>query len=277
MLIWLRPRHAATVGGRRLFPLFLTIFLVTTLILGGCARTERGKSEVPKPANLTVAAAADLQAAFAEMGEIFARQTGAKATFSFGSSGVLTQQIENGAPIDVFAAADQSYIEALRKKGLVWPDTVTLYARGRLVLATAPNSPVSLNRLEDLLSPAVKKIALANPEHAPYGKAAREALQKAGVWEKVQGKLVYGNNIRDTQTLVETGNAEAGLLALSLVKNSNLKYFLVDQALFQPLDQAMAVVKGTKNEELARKFLQLVLSPEGQAVLEKYGFEKPGR
>lgn len=250
----------------------MILLALFSLVLAGCRFGKRSE-----PVTLAVGAAADLQMAFTEIGDIFAQKTGVKPTFSFGSSGILSQQIENGAPLDLFAAADRSYVEGLRQKGMILPDSEVLYARGKLVLAGAAGVKIGAGRLEDLLDPAIKKVALANPDHAPYGRAAREALQKAGIWTRLESKLVYGNNIRDTQTLVETGNAEEGLLALSLVKNSALRYTLVDQALYQPLDQAMAVVKRSKNQDLARKFIQLVRGPEGRAILEKYGFEVPAK
>jgi len=142
------------------------------------------------PVELTVAAAADLQFAFTDIGALFEKETGQKVTFVFGSTGQLAQQIENGAPYDLFAAANISFVDDLVKKNLVVKDTETLYARGRIVLAVNRASGAPATTLDDLLSDKITHIAIANPEHAPYGVAAKEALQSAGLWEKVQPKIV---------------------------------------------------------------------------------------
>src|SRR5438067_9785782 len=148
---------------------------------------------------LLVAAAADLQFAFPEIGALYKQQTGRQVTFTFGSTGQLEQQIENGAPYDLFAAADVSYIEQLNSKSLILPDTRQLYAQGRIVLAVNKQSGLQVTELKQLSNPAIKQIAIANPDHAPYGAAAMQALASAGLWEQLKPKLVYGDNI--TQAL----------------------------------------------------------------------------
>ena len=224
---------------------------------------------------LTVAAAANLQFAFTDIGRLFEAETGQPVVFSFGSSGNLARQIENGAPVDVFAAANVNYVDDLRAKGLIVADSQQLYARGRVVLAVNRASGVQARRLEDLLRAEISHVALANPNHAPYGLAAQQALQSAGLWEVLQPKLVYGENVRQAMQFVQTDNAEAGLIALSVAKVPELSYTLVDADLHSPLNQAIAVVQGTPREAAARRFIAFVCGPQGQAILQRYGFLPP--
>jgi molybdate transport system substrate-binding protein len=214
--------------------------------------------------------------AFQEIGRQFEQQEGTKVTFNFGSTGQLTQQIEQGAPVDLFAAANVSFVEGLEKKGLIIPDSRALYAQGRLTLWTRDDSPLKPERVEDLARPEFKKVAIANPEHAPYGAAAREALQTAGVWDVVAQKLVYGENISQTLQYAESGNVDAAVVALSLSTQSKGRWVLIPAELHRPLNQALAVIKGTKYEREARRFAAFVNSAEGRGVMRKYGFVLPG-
>jgi molybdate transport system substrate-binding protein len=229
-----------------------------------------------QPQTLTVSAAADLTPAFQEMGRLFEQQEGTKVIFNFGSTGQLAQQIEQGAPVDLFAAANVSFIEGLEQKGLIIHDTKAFYAQGRLTLWTRDDNPLKLERVEDLARPEFKRVAIANPEHAPYGLAAREALQAAGVWESVAPKLVYGENISQTLQYAESGNVDAAIVALSLSTQSKGRWVLIPAALHQPLKQALAVIKATKHEQEARRFAAFVNSAEGRGVMRKYGFVLPG-
>jgi molybdate transport system substrate-binding protein len=242
-------------------------------LLAGC-RGETSKSTGPQ--TLTVSAAADLTPAFQEIGKRFEEREGTKVVFNFGSTGQLAQQIEQGAPVDLFAAANVSFIEGLERKNLTIPDTKALYAQGRITLWTREDSPFKLERIEDLAKPEFKKVAIANPEHAPYGLAAREALQAAGVWDVVAQKLVYGENISQTLQYAESGNVDAAVVALSLSTQSKGRWVLIPAGLHKPLNQALAVVKGTKHEQEARRFAAFVNSAEGRAVMRKYGFVLPG-
>lgn len=254
---------------------FTTVLaLAVFLTLSGCARpAPASPGGAPRP--LTVAAAADLQFAFGEIGKKFEERTGRKVVFTFGSTGNLAKQIENGAPIDLFAAADVQFVEGLKQKGLLIPETQQVYAVGRIVLARSKAAGVEVPDLAALLDPRVKKVAIANPEHAPYGRAAKQALIKAGVWDQVQPKLVFGENIRQTLQFVQTGNAEAGLVALSVAGVPEISYTLIDDRLHSPLKQALAVVKGTPNEKIAREFIALVSGPDGRQTMRKYGFALP--
>lgn len=225
--------------------------------------------------DLTVAAASDLTNAFEEIGREFQKTTGTKVVFNFGSSGMLAKQIENGAPIDLFAAANVDYVTQLEQKGLIIPGTKKIYARGRLVIWTARNSVVRIEKLADLTSSDVKRIAIANPEHAPYGIAAKQALEKAGLWDAVKTKLVFGENISQTMQYAQTGNVEVALVSLSLTAENDGQWVLVPEELHSPLDQAFAVIKGTKNEAAARTFAAFIVGAEGQAVMKRYGFTLP--
>ncbi len=235
----------------------------------------RAQSNPQQPVSLTISAAADLTLAFQELGALFEKETGTKVIFNFGSTGQLAQQIEQGAPVDLFAAANLEFVEDLAKKGLILPDTKALYARGRITLWTRADSPLHIDRIEDLARSEVKQVAIANPEHAPYGIAAREAMQSAGVWDAVQPKLVLGENIRQTLLYAETGNVDGAIVALSLSVQGQGRWVLVPQDLHRPIDQALAVIKGTQHEQEARRFASFINGPEGRPIMRKYGFILP--
>ena len=242
--------------------------LLTTLVFEWACHRPNNQS----PPELTVGAAADLTNAFEELGRQFESSHKVKVVFVFGSTGLLTQQIENGAPIDVFAAANVAYVDQLEQKGLIVAGTKAIYARGRITLWTTADSPLKIERVADLMRPEVKRIAIANPDHAPYGLAAQQALQSAGIWDALKPKLVYGDNIRQTLQYAETGNVEVAIVALSLSQQSTGRWTLIPEELYQPIDQGLAVIKSTRNEAASREFANFVTGPEGKAILEKYGF-----
>ena len=185
-------------------------------------------------------------------------------------------QIENGAPYDVFAAADVSYIEGLNKKGLILADTQQLYGQGRIGIATLKGSKLSIKDLKDLAdNPGVKKIAIAEPSHAPYGKAAKQALEHQDLWANVEMKMVYGQNIQDTLAILKSGNVDAAIIALSIYKSDEVNFTLIDGSWHAPLNQTMAILKTTKQEENARKFADYVNGEKGRVVMKKYGFLLP--
>jgi molybdate transport system substrate-binding protein len=247
-----------------------SLVLLTTLAFGwACRQTTNQTSE------LTVAAASDLTPAFEEIGREFEANHKTKVVFVFGSSGMLTRQIENGAPVDLFAAANVGYIDQLEQKGLIVPGTKATYARGRITLWTTLDSPLKISSISDLVSPDVKRIAIANPDHAPYGLAAQQALQKAGIWDTVKPKLVYGDNIRQTLQYAETGNVEVAIVALSLSQQSQGRWTLIPEELHQPINQGLAVIKTTRNEPAARAFATFLTGARGREILAKYGFAFP--
>jgi len=189
--------------------------LAALVVALACVTACKDKSTTtPAHDELTVAAASDLTPAFEEIGRAFESSNKTKVVFMFGSTGMLTRQIENGAPVDLFAAANVSYIDELDKKGLIITDSKATYARGRITLWTPDTSDIRLQGIADLARPEVMRIAIANPDHAPYGLAAKQALESAGIWERVKPKLVYGDNIRQTLQYAETGNVDVAIAAL---------------------------------------------------------------
>ncbi len=249
------------------------LFLLLLFLLTACGLP----TEASPPAEpLLVAAASDLQFAFTEIGERFEADTGQKVTFSFGSTGNLTTQIENGAPFDILAAANVSFVDRLTEQGLTIPETQQSYAQGRIVLVVNRRSGLRVTRLEELLDPAIAHIAIANPEHAPYGQAAREALQSTGVWDDIQGKIVLGENVSQTLQFVQTGDAPVGIVALSVADVPEVTGTLVPAELHEPINQALAVIRSTSKEAAARAFIEYVNSPAGREIMKRYGFLLPG-
>jgi molybdate transport system substrate-binding protein len=224
---------------------------------------------------IRVAAAADLANAFAELGHEFETRTGIRVEAEYGSSGLLAKQIEQGAPFALFAAANREYVEQVVKAGRCDGATAQSYARGRLVVWTR-NGAARPAQLADLADPRFKKIAIANPEHAPYGKAAREALERAQLWTQLEPKIVLGENVQATMLYARDGNADAAIVALSLAAVTNGGASLpVDPALHAPLDQAM-VVCGTGPAAAEAKQLEAFIgSREGREVMTRYGFTLP--
>lgn len=227
-------------------------------------------------AELTVAAAADLRSAFTEIGQAFEQETGTAVIFSFGSTGLLAKQIEYGAPFDLFAAANTSFLDTLRDRGLIIDDSRRLYARGRIVLAVNKNTQLHVTQLSELIQPGIKVIAIANPHHAPYGVAAQQAMEKLGIWDRIKPKLVYGENIRHALELIQTGNAEVGVVALSVAGAPEITWTLVPDDLHAPIDQALAIIKGTRMEVQARRFIHFMNQRDGRLIMKKYGFLLPG-
>lgn len=224
---------------------------------------------------ITIAAAADLTYALKEIAAGFEKDSGVNVTVSYGSTGMFDAQIRHGAPFDVFMAADANTVEALKRDGLVLPDTVKIYALGWIVLVANKNSGAAIKDLKGLLDTSIKRVAIANPAHAPYGRAAQEALMSAGLWDEMKGKLVYGENIRQALQYVQTGNAQAGIVAKSVSNTPEVSAIEIDKTLYKPLTQAVAVVRSTKKEGRAREFIKYLTGPQGSNVLKKYGFSLP--
>lgn len=222
-----------------------------------------------------MAAAANLQSAFTEIAALYQARTGQPVTLVFGSTGQLAQQIESGAPFDLFAAANIAFVEGLRDKGLVFDDSIALYAEGRIVLAVNRDAGVAATRLADLTNPALQRIAIANPEHAPYGVAAKEALQRAGVWAVIEPRLVYGENVRQALQFIQTGDAQAGIVALSVADTPEITWTLIDAGLHAPLRQALDVVESSSQPEAARAFAAFINGAEGRPIMQRYGFVLP--
>ncbi len=228
---------------------------------------------------LTVAAAADLSTALNEIAGNFQKQTGSTVRLSFGASGNLSTQIENGAPYDVFLSADAGYPERLVKENLADPESLKHYAVGALVLWTPEDSMLDVERagMQVLLNPVVKRIAIANPQHAPYGRAAVAALRHYGMYDRVAKRLVLGENVSQAAQFAESGNAQVGIIALAdaIALAHKGRYWKIPQDAYPRLEQAAVITRKAKNTEAARKFLDFLRTPESQAILNRYGFAAP--
>lgn len=250
----------------------MTKWLASLLLF---ASTFAGAQEI------TVAAAADMSAALPELVNAYTKKTSQSVKLSFGASGNLTNQIRNGAPFDIFFSADEQYPQQLITDGLATKDTLYRYAVGRLVLWVPNDSPLDLSKLgiQALLDPSVKKIAIGNPQTAPYGRAAEAALRHFQIYDQISSRLVIGENISQAAQFVESGNAQAGLIALShalapAMKNKG-RYWTIPLDAYPTLNQAAVVLSKSKQPEAARKFLDFIRSPEANALMTTYGFSLP--
>lgn len=251
---------------------FVLLLVALLWLMMGCQTAD----SPPPPVELTVGAAADLEFAFTEIAALFEQETGHRVTLVFGSTGQLAQQIENGAPYDLYAAANVDFVDGLLAKGLVLEETKALYAQGRIVLAVNRNAGVAATTLPDLLADEIQRIAIANPDHAPYGRAAQQALESTGVWEQVQPKLIFGENIRQTLQFLQTGDAQVAIIALSIANVPEITWVLLDDALHLPLNQALAVVSSSAHPTEAQAFAEFINGPIGRPIMQKYGFILPG-
>jgi len=249
-------------------------FLITILLLvflSGSASAQE----------ITVAAAADLNYALKDLAVRFEKKTGDKLTLSFGSSGNLFSQIQSGAPFDLFFSADEQYPQKLAAASLMDPASLRSYAVGHLVLWVPNSSSLDPQKLKMdlLLQPSVQHVAIANPQLAPYGRAAMAALERSGLKEKLASKLVFGENISQAAQFVQSGNAQAGLIALSLAMSPAMKeagrYWQLPSDSYPELRQTAGIVSASKHKQAAQAFLDYVTSPEGVAVLQQYGFAMP--
>jgi len=229
---------------------------------------------------ITVAAAADLQFAMQDVAARFQQQTGKTVKATYGSSGNFFQQIQNGAPFDMFFSANLDYPKKLEAAGLIEPGTFYPYANGKIVIWVKNESKLDLKSgMKVLLDPSVKKIAVANPQHAPYGQAAVAAMQKASIYDKVKDKFVLGENISQTASFVVSGAADVGVVALSLALSPNMKdegrYLEIPSDTYPPIEQACVILKSSRNKETATQFLSFFKSGTIAGVLRSYGFDVP--
>lgn len=260
------------------WPLALGQALATTLtavMVIGASGSSFGQTP-----GLTVAAASDLQAVFPELARGFEKTTGIRAVASFGSSGTFFAQIQNGAPFDVFMSADADYPLKLAAGGYVESRSLIRYAIGHVVIWTRKGSGIDLTGgLQALSHPAVRRIAIANPEFAPYGRAAVAALRSARVYDAVRARLVLGENISQTAQLADSGNADVAIIALSLALGPTLRangaYVEIPASLHPTLNQAAAMVATSSKKDEARRFLAYLASPEARATFQRFGFEPP--
>ncbi len=240
-----------------------------------------GLSVIAGADEITVAAAADLQYALKEVAARFEHETGNRVKLTFGSSGNFYSQIANGAPFDVFLSADSEYPKRLIEAGAADRGSLLVYGIGRIVLWAPNTSKLEVNQgLRVLLDPAVHKVALANPQHAPYGRAAVAALRHEGLYNKVSGKFVLGENISQTMHFIESGNVDAGFVALSLATapptQGKGRYWVVPQEFYPAIEQAAVVISHSARKKTALAFLEFLRRAEIVALMGRYGFERPG-
>ncbi|HJX95415.1 MAG TPA: molybdate ABC transporter substrate-binding protein [Candidatus Acidoferrum sp.] len=248
----------------------LLAIVIMALCMTGATRAQE----------VRVAAAADLEFAMQDVAAQFEKHTGTKVDVTYGSSGNFFSQLQNGAPFDLFFSADIDYPRKLEAAGLAEPGTLYQYAVGRIAIWTPADAKVDVGSLgwKALLDASVQKIAIANPEHAPYGRAAVAALQKAGIYEQVKPKLVFGENISQAAQFVQSGNAQAGIVAMSLAVSPGMKdgkRWEIPADMHPPIEQAAVVLKDAKNKESAHVFLRFAMSAEGRQTFAQYGFTLP--
>lgn len=250
----------------------ILVGLAIVILCGGCHSRSDPEGQGPPLGPLRIAAASDLQSALPILAKRFTDRTKVELTLTFGSSGLLAEQIKAGAPFDVYLAANQSFVQGLASGGFIRPDSIQSYARGSLVLAVHRDSGGAIERLADLEKPEIKKIALANPESAPYGAAGKQALERAGLWSKLGPKIVQAESVRQALQFVQSGNAEAGLVGRALSNLPELRIVEVEPSLYDPIVQALGIVTRTKRTKDSEKFAAFVLGDEGQAILREVGF-----
>jgi molybdate transport system substrate-binding protein len=255
----------------------LLLFLLNLIALPGFSA-----SGAPSTGReITVAAAADLNSALTEIAASFKKQTGITVKLSFGASGALTQQIQNGAPFDLFFSADMDYPKQLADAGQAEASSLYRYAVGGLVLWVPADSPLDVEHkgMNVLADPAVKKIAIANPQHAPYGRAAVAAMKHVQLYDQVSDRLVMGENISQAAQFVESGNAQVGFVALAHVTSSAMqgkgKYWQIPTEAYPPLDQGLVIISRSRRKKQAAAFVEYIKSPGAAKVFSRYGFTLP--
>ena len=272
-----RPEVAFVVGALRVMlsrwrhwkcsPLFAALVLVAT----GCGAKKDAVSQEP----LRIAAASDLQSALPRLAERFKARTGVETTLIFGASGRLSEQIRQGAPFDVFLAANEKFIRDLASEGTIKPESVQTYARGSLVLAAHRDMSDHVRTLDDLTKPEVKKIGLANPQTAPYGMAGKQALERAGLWDKLQPKIVIADSVRQALIYVQRGDVEAAFVGRAIADVPEIRPLEVDPSLYDPIIQALGIVSATRRPDDSGRFVRFVVGDEGQGILKEFGFAPP--
>jgi molybdate transport system substrate-binding protein len=229
---------------------------------------------------ITIAAASDLNFVFKEIVAEYERATGNHVKLALGSSGNFYAQIQNGAPFDLYFSADIAYPRKLEEAGLTVPGSLYQYAVGRIVLWAAKGSHLDISKgLEVLREPTIKKVAIANPKHAPYGRAALAAMEYFKVYDQVKDKLVLGENISQAAQCVETGAADGGIIAVSLAlappRQAAGRYWEIPADVHPPIEQGAVMLMGGKDQESAKAFLSFIQGAEGQAMMKRYGFVVP--
>lgn len=261
-----KPEKLLSINHRLIILALVTVAIL--LSAWGCTPSTSSAVNKKTP-KLTVAAAASLKPVLPKLAKAFREKTGIEIKTDFAASGLLARQIENGAPFDVYLSANKKYMDDLIGRNRI--TAAQSYAQGELVLIGKAGS------LQDLKSPAIEKIAIANPSYAPYGIAAQEALVKSGLWPALKDKVVLGANIAQAYDYVRTGNVDAGIISLSMLKDSKSKYLLINRHLYHPIGQWAGVINNNHNQKEARKFLDYLSRPDAQKILKSFGYKIPSK
>lgn len=256
-----------------------TLLRTSSLLLAPLLLCSAGYFGAPQKKQIRVAAASDLQTVMPQIAKAFEQQTQITVSLSFGSSGNIFAQIQNGAPFDLFFSADSEFPARLVRANLTEPRSSAIYAVGSLVLWMPPGDcDPQTARWNCLLQPSVAKIAIANPAHAPYGRAAIAALQSAHVYDQVRGKLVFGENIAQAAQFAQSGNAQAGILAHSQLLSPALhagRFWEIPPDTYAPIEQTVVVLKASTEKSAAQLFIKFVIEGPGRTMLEQSGFQSP--
>lgn len=252
----------------------LRFAILATLVIGAIGACGRRSSSprVP-PAEIRVAAASSFGGTLEALGAAFEREGGSHVVPIFGATGALAQQIEQGLPVDVFLSADSETPARLALQGVLVADTVAPFARGILVLYAPADASVRVTTLAQLRAPGVQRIALANPDHAPFGRAAREVLTRAGLWDSLTPRLVMAENVREAFEFARTGNADVAFTARSVTIGAAGSATPLDPSLYAPLDESLGVMEDSSHPREARAFARFVHSASARAILTAHGFE----
>ena len=252
--------------GKNLKQLTLALWLLSTL---SCGQASSSRNEI------LVAVAANISDTFRELAQDYEKVHRTRVVISTGATVNLAQQLRHGAPFDLFVSADVEIPRRLREEGHLIPDTVQVYARGRLILWTPASAGIVVKELEDLRNSTVTRIGLASPEIAPYGRAARQALEARGLWQELQPKIIIGEHVKDVQRVALSRNVEAAFLPLSMAESELGRFIIIEETLHEPLDQALGVVQSSDHIEEAQRLAHFILSPQGQTLLKLSGYTLP--
>jgi len=247
------------------------LVLIAIAMCVACQPRPGKDSAVESSPTLVVAAAANLTDAMPELSQRFTEKTGIRIVSSFGATADLAKQIEHGAPFDVFASADSTHMEQLDAKGLLTPSSRALYARGRLVMWW-PNNQLKAERIEDITDPRFERIAIAKPDIAPYGRATVESLRALGIWDRIEPKVVYAQSVAQAKQFAATGNAEVAFIPLALVKQGEGNSLAIEEKLHLPIDQSLGIIRASPHQDAARKFVDFLISVEGQEIFARKGY-----
>lgn len=261
---------------------FRCAIVIALFAYGGCKKSGPSNSVESKNRQLNIAAAADLKFALDDIAAQFRKpHPDIDVRITYGSSGNFYSQLTNRAPFDLFLSADETYVDKLSEAGLAGKGSKFLYAVGQIVLWVPKNSPLDLEKLglSAVAEPSVRKLAIANPQHAPYGRAAETALRTHQLWEKVQEKLVMGENIAQTAQFAQSGVVDAAIIALSLARSPMLhdsgRYMIIRPEDYPPLRQAGIILSGARDASDAEQFRQFLTSGDSRQILRNYGFGPP--